>query len=109
MGKGDVSGRLNHPRTQEKIERYTRSMKNAVKRENYCLLGDFENRIAEFIECFNNYWHHDSLDNLTPSDVYFGRDREILQKRVNIKIETMKKRRKQYLEEVLDLLKFDYS
>jgi hypothetical protein len=32
--------------------------------------------------------------NVTPSDKYFGRDREILEQRKKIKAETMKQRRK---------------
>ena len=76
-----VRGKPNHPQTQGKIERYHRSMKNVVKLENYFLPGDLENRIGEFVEYYNNHRYHESLNNLTPADVFFGRDQQILNKR----------------------------
>lgn len=69
-----VRGKPNHPQTQGKIERYHRSMKNVVKLENYYLLGDLKQRIGEFVEYYNHNRYHESLQNLMPADVYFGRD-----------------------------------
>jgi transposase InsO family protein/transposase-like protein len=68
-----IRGRAYHPMTQGKIERYHRSMKNRILLENYYLPGQLEQSIGEFVEYYNNCRYHESLDNLTPADVYFGR------------------------------------
>jgi putative transposase len=62
-----------HPMTQGKIERYHRSMKNRILPENYYLPGQLEQSIGEFVAYYNDCRYHDSLHNLTPADVYFGR------------------------------------
>jgi putative transposase len=67
-----IRGRAYHPMTQGKIERYHRSMKNRILLENYYLPGQLEQSIGEFVEYYNNRRYHESLDNLTPADVYFG-------------------------------------
>lgn len=82
-----------HPMTQGKIERYHRSMKNIVNLQNYFLPGELESQIASFVEYYNNQRYHESLDNLTPADVYFGRTKEVLDKRAQIKKQTMQHRR----------------
>ncbi len=38
--------------------------------------------------------YHESLDNLTPADVFYGRDQDILEQRQQIKHNTMSMRRK---------------
>jgi putative transposase len=38
--------------------------------------------------------YHESLDNLTPADVYFGRAQAILTRRENIKLKTIELRRR---------------
>jgi putative transposase len=96
-----VRGKPNHPQTQGKIERYHRSMKNVVKLENYYSPGELKHRLGEFVEYYNNHRYHESLKNTTPSDVYYGRDQQILEKRKQIKIKTMKQRRKKHLAQVL--------
>ena len=88
-----VRGRPLHPQTQGKIERYHRTMKNVVKLEHYYNPTDLENRIAEFVEYYNNHRYHESLNNVTPADVYFGRQEEILARREQIKQRTLLKRR----------------
>jgi transposase InsO family protein len=59
--------------TQGKIERYHRSMKNRILLENYYLPGQLEQSIGEFVAYYNDCRYHESLENLTPADVYFGR------------------------------------
>jgi putative transposase len=66
--------------TQGKIERYHRSMKNRILLENYYLLGQLEQSIGEFVEHYNNRRYHESLDNLTSADVYFGSAPAILKR-----------------------------
>src|SRR4030095_15628929 len=78
-----------HPMTQGKIERYHRSMKNIVNLQNYFLAGHLEQEIANFVAYANRQRYHESLDHLTPADVYFGRAKEVLTKRDQIKRRTL--------------------
>jgi len=55
--------------------------------------------VAAFVDYYNNHRYHESLNNLTPADVYFGRGEEILKRRALIKQQTMKKRRRNYYRE----------
>ena len=89
-----IRGRPYHPMTQGKIERYHRSMKNRILLENYYLPGQLEQSIEEFVEYYNNCRYHESLDNLTPADVYFGRGQAILKRREKIKRKTIEQRRR---------------
>jgi len=98
-----IRGKPNHPQTQGKIERYHRSMKNIVKLENYYFPEQLKVRLSEFVDYYNNRRYHESLQNLTPADVYFGRGEKILKQRQIIKKKTMKKRRKTHLAQVLNL------
>jgi transposase InsO family protein len=82
-----------HPMTQGKIERYHRTMKNIVKLEHYYLPGELERAIAKFVEHYNNHRYHESLDNVTPADMYYGRQRQIKNIRERIKNETLKHRK----------------
>ena len=87
-----------HPMTQGKIERYHRSMKNIVNLQNYFLPGQLEIEIASFVNYYNHQRYHESLDNLTPADVYSGRAKEVLTKRDHIKKQTLQQRRLQNLQ-----------
>jgi putative transposase len=69
--------------TQSKMERYYRSMKNQILLENYYLPGQLEQPVAEFVDYYNLRRHHESLNNPTPADVYFGRGQTILTRREN--------------------------
>jgi len=91
---GHVRGAPYHPQTQGKIERYHRTMKNVVKLENYYFPDDLRAKLEDFVDYYNNKRYHESLKNVTPSDVYFDREKEILHQRKNVKIETIKERRK---------------
>lgn len=87
-----------HPMTQGKIERYHRSMKNVVKLQNYYSPEELEREIADFVDYYNNRRYHESLNNLTPMDVYTGRAKEVLTKRAEIKRRTLQERRLQNLQ-----------
>ena len=82
-----------HPMTQGKIERYHRSMKNIVNLQNFYFPTQLEIEIATFVKYYNHQRYHESLDNLTPADVYFGRAKEVLTKRDQIKKQTLQQRR----------------
>ena len=74
-------------------------MKNLVKLQHYYMPGELEREIGQFVEYYNNQRYHESLDNLTPADVYYGRDKQILSKREKIKKKTLKSRKKRNLKE----------
>jgi transposase InsO family protein len=82
-----------HPMTQGKIERYHRSMKNVVKLEHYYFPWELEKAIAEWVDHYNHERYHESLDNVTPADVFEGRRNEILDQRALVKARTMAKRK----------------
>ena len=88
-----VRGAPCHPQTQGKIERWHQTLKNRILLENHYLPGDLEARIAAFVEHYNHRRYHESLDNLTPADVYFGRGRAILLERERIKRRAIRQRR----------------
>ncbi len=90
-------GRPYHPQTQGKIERYHRTMKNVVKLKNYYFPWELEAALRDFVAYYNNERYHESLDNVTPADAYFGRRYEVVSERVRIKQRTMRKRKKEYL------------
>ena len=97
VGMDHVRGAPNHPQTQGKIERYHRSMKNVIKLEHYYSPEQLKYRLNEFVNYYNNQRYHESLQNVTPSDVFFGRDIQILNNRSLMKQKTMRKRRKLHL------------
>lgn len=65
-----------------------------------------ERVIGDFINYYNNERYHEALNNVTPADVYFGRNKIILQKRDKIKKQTMKQRRKINLKNLHNTNKF---
>ena len=82
-----------HPQTQGKIERWHQTLKNHILLENYFLPSDLKAQIKAFVDHYNDQRYHESLSNVTPSDVYFGRDKAILQQRERIKRKTFEARR----------------
>ena len=85
-----------HPMTQGKIERWHQTLKNRILLENYFLPGDLEAQIAAFVADYNYCRYHESINNLTPADVYFGRASSILAERERIKRQTIANRRLQH-------------
>jgi len=89
-----VRGAPYHPMTQGRIERWHQTLKNRILLENYYLPGDLGTKIADFVSHCNHHRYHESLSNLTPADVYFGRGKTILLQGERIKRETLKKKRR---------------
>ena len=97
-GMDHTRGRPYHPQTQGKIERWHRSLKNQILLENYYLPGDLEQRIGEFVDYYNHERYHESLNNLTPADVYYGHGQQVLDRREQIKLNTLAMRRKMHYD-----------
>jgi putative transposase len=76
-------------------------MKNVVKLQHYyfpweleAVLRGFTRKLRLLPYC-NNERYHDSLDNVTPADVYFGKRYEVLTERDKVKRRTMERRKKE--------------
>ena len=91
-----VRGAPYHPQAQGKIERWHQTLKNRLLLENYYLPGDLRQQIEAFVEHYSHRRYHESLQNLTPDDVYFGRGETILKQRERIKRKTIETRRLQH-------------
>lgn len=91
-GMEHVRGAPYHPQTQGKIERWHQTQKTVrwadkpldcrlvrlTLLNNYYLPGDLERQISAFVEHYNHARYHESLDNFTRADVYFGMAQTIL-------------------------------
>ena len=86
-------GRPYHPMTQAKIERWHRSLKSSITLEHYYLPGDLKAAIGRFVHHYNTRRYHESLNNLTPRDVYFRTGQALLDKRRQIKLKAIQQRR----------------
>jgi transposase InsO family protein len=84
-----VRGAPMHPQKKGKIERRHQTPKNRILLENYFLTSDLEAQIEAFVEHYNHRRHHESLNNVTPTDAYFGRAAAIIRQRKRIKRQTI--------------------
>jgi len=75
------------------VERWHQTLKNRILLENYFLPGDLEAQIEAFVDHYNHQRYHESLNNVTLADVYFGEDKAILEQRERIKRKTPQARR----------------
>src|SRR5215204_4133393 len=94
--QGGRPGAPNHPQTQGKIERWHQTLKNRILLETDDLPGGLEAPVSAFVEPYNRQRYHESVNTLTPADVYFGRGPAILLERERIKRKTILHRRLQH-------------
>ena len=78
-------------RSGQQLTKY--NFKNRILLEHAYLPGELEAQVADFVEHDNHTRAHESLGNLTPADVYFGRGEGILAERERIKRQTLMDRR----------------
>ena len=81
------------PQTQGKIERWHQTLKTASCWRTTTCQARLKKRSLAFVDHYNNRRYHESLGNLTPADVYFGRSDSILKERRKTKERTLKQRR----------------
>jgi len=96
-------GRPYHPQTQGKIERWHRTMKNQILLNHYYFPCELETELGRFVDYYNNHRYHESLNNLTPADVYYDRGESILKQRRLIKENTIALRRQLHYDRNLNL------
>jgi len=82
-----------HPQTNGKIERYHRTIKGEIKLVPYEMPGELKEAIKAFIEYYNYGRYHEGLGNVTPYDVYTGRNLEVIQQRKEAKYRTIQSRK----------------
>jgi len=82
-----------HPQTNGKVERYQQSLKRVVNQLSYDLPSQLEKAIADFVDYYNYRRYHKALGNVTPADVLYGRREQILQRREEMRVKTVQKRR----------------
>ena len=89
---------LDDRQTLGKVERRHQTLKNRIPLENDYLPGYLERQVAAFVEHYYHGRYHNSIDNLIPADVYFGRGQVILTEREKIKHQTIQQRRLRHQE-----------
>jgi len=92
-----IFGTPYHPQGRGKIERFNRSIKEKLCLVVYCSPEELKKAVTEAVTIYNAT-PHESLDNVSPNDVYSGRKEEILKKRLEKKQLTLERRKKYNLE-----------
>ncbi|MDD5095793.1 MAG: integrase core domain-containing protein [Dehalococcoidia bacterium] len=82
-----------HPQTNGKVERYQQSLEREVNQLPYELPSQMERAIADFVDYYNYHRYHKALANVTPSDVLYGRREQILERRKEVRTQTLNHRR----------------
>jgi putative transposase len=65
---------------------------------NYYLPNELITALQQFVDYYNHERYHESLKNLTPADVYYGRGQAILDQREKTKLATLAIRRKMHYD-----------
>jgi len=93
VGIGHILAAPYHPQTNGKVERYHQSIKREVNQLPYELPSQLEKAIADFVNYYNYHRYHKALGNVTPADVLYSRREEILERRKEVQIQTINRRR----------------
>lgn len=87
-----IHGAVMHPQTQGKVERLNRRIKETVNMLVYETPMDLEKALDEAVNAYNQA-PHEALKNVSPIDMYEGRQEEILARREAKKRWTIEKRK----------------
>jgi|GEM_PF-3278347 len=78
-------------------------MPRAPAHARLCVIGvslrsrsGLPDELDAFVDHYNHQRYHESINNVTLADVYFGRDKAILREREKIKKRTIQQRRLQH-------------
>jgi len=93
-----IFGTPYHPQGRGKIERFNRSIKERLCLVVYTSPSELMQAIQEAIRVYNQT-PHESLQNVSPNDVYAGRKEDILQKRQEKKRLTLERRKSYNLKQ----------
>jgi transposase InsO family protein len=89
-----IFGKPYHPQTQGKVESVNKLIKGRVKMLVYCSPEELEAAISDAVR-IHNATPREALKNVCPNDVYAGRMEAVLERRAEIKRQTLQ-RRKEY-------------
>lgn len=90
-GVRHIYGAPYHPQTQGKVERFNRTLKEKVNLWVYGTPEDLQAAIDKMVDAYNDT-PHEALKNVSPNDVYAGRQDEVLERRSKIRLETLARR-----------------
>jgi transposase InsO family protein len=93
VGIGHILAAPYHPQTNGKVERYQQSLKREVNQLPYDLPSQLERAIADFVDYYNYRRYHKALGNVTPADALYGRREDILERRKEVQIKSINRRR----------------
>jgi transposase InsO family protein len=93
VGIGHILSAPFHPQTNGKVERYQQSLKREVNQLPYEFPSQLERAIADFVDYYNYRRYHKALGNVTPADVLYGRKEEVLERRKEVRIQTVNRRK----------------
>lgn len=82
-----------HPQTNGKIERWHKSLKMSLYLHSYDQVDTLKANIGKFIGHYNKHRYHESLGNVTPDDVFYGRREEVIKARSEKKVITLQRRK----------------
>ncbi|MDO4365105.1 MAG: IS481 family transposase [Clostridia bacterium] len=75
-----IHGRIVHPQTQGKIERFHRTLKNELlKHKSFADISEADECLQSWRLKYNNVRPHEALGMLTPADVYIPSERQYLE------------------------------
>ena len=74
------------------------SMKNQILLDNYYFTSELEEQLQKFVSYYNHERYHESLNNLTPAGVFYGRGEEIFEECEMIKQNTMALRKQMHYD-----------
>ena len=94
MGIRHILAAPYHPQTNGKLERCHQRIKRDVNQIPYEMPSDLEAAIAAFVTYYNYSRYHMALGNVTPADVLNGRREQILQRRKEVQLQTIDRRRR---------------
>lgn len=82
-----------HPQTYGKVERHQQTLKGEINQLPYDIPSGLRQAVESFVEYYNHQRYHEALGNVTPADVYLGRNDGILARRKEAKQRTLQARK----------------